>query len=33
MQKDKKLIYHKFSVFLFHENRKQEVKSNMFLEF
>jgi len=31
--KDKKSIYYKFSVFLFHENRKQEVKSNIFSEF
>ena len=32
-KKNNKLIYNKFSVFLFPENRKQEIKSNMFSEF
>jgi len=32
-KKDKKSIYYKFSVFLFSENEKQEVKPNIFSEF
>ena len=32
-KKNNKSIYYKFSVFLFHENRKQKIKSNMFSEF
>ena len=32
-KKDKKSIYHKFLVFLFPENKKQEVKPNMISEF
>ena len=33
IQKDNKSTYHKFSVFSFHENRKQEIKPIMFSEF